>query len=156
MNNTVHGYYTRQEKYFYVPICKSVQKSKYVWCSGVKICYYMIEHMNYNCSFFSFEYVLKRHLSRNDMTQLLVTLWFYFTSWLRCICISAWTFVILSTFVIEEVYVVMASTHHSLSCLYVPPNITKMYEYDIRLCLAMVSYVLHISAVAFRNQWLAL
>ena len=27
MNNAVHEYYTRQEKHFHVPLCKSVQKS---------------------------------------------------------------------------------------------------------------------------------
>ena len=74
MNNAVHEYYTRQEKHFHVPLCKSVQKSKRLKCSGVKIYNYMIEHMNYNCSFVSFKYVLKRHLLRNDMALLLVAL----------------------------------------------------------------------------------
>ena len=74
MNNAVHEYYTRQEKHFHVPLCKSVQKSKCLKSSGVKIYNYMIEHMNYNCSFVSFKYVLKRHLLRNDMALLLVAL----------------------------------------------------------------------------------
>ena len=152
MNNAVHEYYTRQEKHFHVPLCKSVQKSKCLKCSGVKIYNYMIEHMNYNCSFVSFKYVLKRYLLWNYMALLLVALWFYFTLWLRCICISAWIYVILSIFVIEEIYVVMASTHHSLECLYMPPNITKIYEYNMHLLIDMISYVFHISAVIFRHQ----
>ena len=114
MNKAVHEYYTRQEKHFHVPLCKSVQKSKCLQCSGVKIHNYMIEHINYNCSFVSFKYVLKRPLLRNDIVLLLVALWFYFTLWLRFICISACIYVILSIFVIEEMYVVMASTIHSL------------------------------------------
>ena len=71
MNNTVHDHYTRQEKHFHVPLYKSLQKSKCLRCSGVKINNYMVEHMNYNCSYVSFKYVLKKHLLRNDMTQLL-------------------------------------------------------------------------------------
>ena len=58
INNAVREHYTRQEKHFHVPLCKSVQKSKCLKCFGVTIYNYMIEHMNYNCSFVSFKYVL--------------------------------------------------------------------------------------------------
>ena len=74
MNNTVHDHYTRQEKHSHVPLYKSLQKSKCLRCSGVKINNYMVEHMSYNCSYFSFKYVLRKHLLRNDMTQLLAVL----------------------------------------------------------------------------------
>ena len=82
MNNTVHDHYTRQEKPFHVPLYKSLQKSKCLRCSGVKISNCMVKHMNYNCSYVSFEYVPNKHLLRNDMTQLLAVLWFYFPLWL--------------------------------------------------------------------------
>ena len=74
MNNTVHDHYTRQEKPFHVPLYKSLQKSKCLRCSGVKISNCMVKHMNYNCSYVSFEYVPNKHLLRNYMTQLLAVL----------------------------------------------------------------------------------
>ena len=46
MSNAAHEYYTRQEKQFHVLLCKSVQKSKCLRCSGVNIYNYLIEHMN--------------------------------------------------------------------------------------------------------------
>ena len=60
MNNTVHDHYTRPEKHFHVPLYKSLQKSKCLRCSGVKINNYMAEHMNYNCSYVSFKYFLTK------------------------------------------------------------------------------------------------
>ena len=75
MNNVVHDHYTRQEKHFHVPLCKSSQKSRCLRCSGVKINNYMTAQISYNCSYVSFKYTLKRHLLGNDMTQLLAMLW---------------------------------------------------------------------------------
>ena len=130
-------------------ISAEVKMIEMLWCENLQL--YDRTH-KLQLFFCLVKKVLKKHVLRNVMAQLLVALWFYFYLMVALQLYFCVFFVIVFIFVIEAMYVVMASAHHALSCLYVFQNITKIYEYDMHLRIDMISYVWHISTVAFRNQ----
>ena len=120
--------------------CTNHYKSQNLWCSGLKINNYMTKWINYNCYYVSAKYVPES-----------CVLYMYLYVYVYCNCY-------LALVPLEKCTLWWQAPNIFVLSLFVPSHVTKVHEYDMHLwvdmvCIDMV-YVLHISTVAYRVQWL--